>query len=71
MEFVYTKMQQAQPYEWRRILKGLNLIEFIVKNGSPQVCQSIKRDMHRLTQFSHFSFTEKGADQGHAIRSKV
>ena len=32
--FLYVKMEAPAP-QWRRVLKALTAIEFIVKNGSP------------------------------------
>lgn len=34
VQFTMLKLQ-SKPNEWRRILKTLNCIEFVIKNGSP------------------------------------
>ena len=56
---------------WRRILKSLNAIEFIIKNGSPPAVIQFKRDMYKISGLCNFSYNENGVDRGAAIREKV
>lgn len=64
-----TKLQ-SKPNEWRRILKTLNCIEFVIKNGSPQIVMALKHEMYKLSSLSNFYFQENGKDQGVFIREK-
>ena len=56
---------------WRRVLKSLTAIEFIIKNGSPPAVIQFKRDMYKISALSNFSHPENGIDRGNAVREKV
>ena len=59
-----------KPNEWRRILKSLNCIDFVIKNGSPQVVNAYKQEMYKLNSLCSFYYQENGKDQGACIREK-
>ena len=63
LDHFYLKLQ-SKPNEWRRILKTLNSIEFIIKNGSPNIIQTLKREIYKLSSLSNFSHVENGNDKG-------
>ena len=69
-QFLYTKLE-AQGAMWRRVLKALTAIEFIIKNGSPPAVIQFKRDLHKISALSNFSYMENGQEKGNAIRDKV
>jgi predicted ATP-binding protein involved in virulence len=54
MEYLFSKLQLSKPFEWRRILKTLNAIEFIIKNGSPQVVQTLRREVYKISNLNNF-----------------
>jgi ENTH domain len=66
----YLKLQ-SKAHEWRRILKTLNSIEFIIKNGSPNAIQALKREIYKLQSLSNFSHVESGKDKGQSVREKI
>ena len=66
----YLKLQ-SKAHEWRRILKTLNSIEFIIKNGSPNAIQTLKREIYKLQSLSNFSHVENGKDKGQSVREKI
>lgn len=53
--FVMLKLQ-SKPNEWRRILKTLNCIEFVIKNGSPQIVMRLKQETYKLQSLNGFYF---------------
>ena len=63
------KLKSPGP-QWRRVLKSLNAIEFVVKNGSPQAVMQMKRESHKITTVINFHFNENGIERGNAIRDK-
>ena len=67
--FLYLKLESTGP-QWRRILKSLTAIEYIIKNGSPPAVIQFKRDMYKIASLTNFSYTESGADRGQAVREK-
>ena len=61
----------APPAQWRRIIKTLTVIEFILKNGSPSAIMSFKREVYKISSLMNFSFIENGNDRGAAVRDKA
>ena len=47
-------------YEWRRILKSLTAMEYMLKNGPPRFAQDLKMDLFRLQNMQSFSYYEEG-----------
>ena len=68
--FMYTKLE-SQAAQWRRILKSLTAIEFIIKNGSPPAVIQFKRDMYKISTLCNFSYNEGGKECGNCVREKV
>ena len=52
------------------MLKSLNALEFVVKNGSPQAVLAIKRDQFKISSCTNFSYNENGIERGRAIQEK-
>ena len=69
-QFCYVKLQ-ANAVEWRRILKTLNVLEFVVKNGGPQAVMQLKRDTYKISSLCNFNYMENGVERGGAVREKV
>ena len=57
--------------QWRRVLKVLTAIEFIIKNGSPPAVIQFKRDMYKISTLCNFSYVENGVDRGNSVREKT
>ena len=51
---------EVPAYEWRRILKSLTAMEYILKNGPPRFAQDLKMDLFRLQNMQSFSYYEDG-----------
>ena len=68
--FMYLKLE-SQAVQWRRILKSLTAIEFIIKNGSPPAVIQFKRDMYKISTLCNFSYNENGMERGNSVREKV
>ena len=49
---------QCKGVEWRRILKSLNAIEFMIKSGSPSIVSKFQMDVYKIRSMSSFSFDE-------------
>ena len=69
-KFLYTKLESQAP-QWRRILKSLTAIEFVIKNGSPPAVIQFKRDLYKISTLCNFSYMEGSIDRGAAIRERV
>lgn len=67
---MYTKLEAPAP-QWRRVLKALTAIEFIIKNGSPPAVIQFKRDMYKISTLCNFNYLDTGVDRGHSVREKT
>ena len=65
------RLSQAKPHEWRRLVKTLTALEFIVKNGSPHALQVLKGEVYKIRSCASFSYVENGKDQGATVRSRA
>merc|ERR1719210_2097889 len=70
MQEIWAGMQERGP-KWRRVLKTLNLLEFLVKNGSERIIDDLRRDQYKIRSLMDFSFQEDGKDKGAAVREKA
>lgn len=68
--FLNQKLEAPAP-QWRRVLKSLSAIEFIIKNGSPPAVIQFKRDLYKISTLCNFSHIENGADRGSSVREKT
>ena len=68
--FMYVKLQ-SPAVQWRRVLKSLTAIEFIIKNGSPPAVIQFKRDMYKISALCNFTYNENGMERGNSVREKV
>ncbi|CAE7613817.1 EPSIN2 [Symbiodinium natans] len=67
---IWAGLQEAKS-RWRRVLKTLNLVEFLVKNGSERIIDEIRRDQYKVRPLMDFSYSEDGKDKGAAVREKT
>mmetsp|Transcript_25068 Transcript_25068/g.62879 ORF Transcript_25068/g.62879 Transcript_25068/m.62879 type:complete len:233 (-) Transcript_25068:413-1111(-) len=70
MTEIWTALQEKGKM-WRRVLKALTLLEFLVKNGSERIIDEIRRDQYKVRPLMDFSFSEDGKDKGAAVREKA
>ncbi|KAF4699346.1 hypothetical protein FOZ63_009715, partial [Perkinsus olseni] len=54
--------------KWRRIFKGLNLLDYLLKFGSERVVDETRDGIHRIRALQDFQYTEEGRDKGAGIR---
>ncbi len=62
--------------EWRRLYKGVNLAEHLLKFGAPQCVQEIRDEAFKIRQLVEFSYMEDGTERGqgskfHLVRDKA
>jgi epsin len=72
MTTIYKRLEDSSSGEWRKVYKALQLLEFLLKNGSDQVIDSVKthsRDVGVLENFHYID--EKGKDQGINVRHRA
>jgi hypothetical protein len=63
---------KSPSFEWKRIVKSLNAIEFIIKNGNMNMLGKIQMEGGgMLNNLTGFSFDENGVERGRTIRDKA
>ena len=71
MPFVYRRFSEKAANEWRQIYKSLQLLDFLVRNGSERVVDYARSHIAVVEMLRHFSYVDsKGVDRGLAIRKR-
>jgi epsin len=64
------KLLTLKPKFWKKIQKGLALIEHIVKTGSQNFIDKMKDERDKIKNLEDFTYDEDGIDRGSTIRNK-
>ncbi|CAD8083427.1 unnamed protein product [Paramecium sonneborni] len=70
MKFIWKRLD-SDNREWRRILKTLNIIEYLIKNGAPHCVGEFRNNISKIRSFSDFFLVDQGSDKGLSIRDKT
>lgn len=63
---------KSPPFEWRRILKAMNALDFMLKNGSLAVLGKVQMvGSSVLSGLQSFDYQEESIDRGKQIRDKA
>lgn len=65
------RFTEKKSEEWRQIYKALQLLEYLIKNGSEQVVDYARSHEHVVDMLRHFQYTSPdGRDQGMNVRNR-
>ncbi|MCJ1223862.1 Epsin-3, clathrin recruitment and traffic between the Golgi and endosome [Toensbergia leucococca] len=71
MPMIYKRFTEKAAEEWRQIYKGLQLLEFLIKNGSERVIDDARSHLSLLKMLRQFHFIDQnGKDQGVNVRNR-
>lgn len=71
MPILYKRFTDKSAEEWRQIYKSLQLLEFLVKNGSERVVDDARSHMSLLRMLRQFHYIDmNGKDQGINVRNR-
>ncbi|KAF2429053.1 ENTH-domain-containing protein [Tothia fuscella] len=71
MPMIYKRFTEKAADEWRQIYKGLQLLEFLIKNGSERVIDDARSHLSLLKMLRQFHFIDmNGKDQGINVRNR-
>ncbi|XP_026191780.1 uncharacterized protein LOC34621401 [Cyclospora cayetanensis] len=59
------------PKRWRRIFKGLTMLEYMLKNGTEKFAEEARDRSYLLRTLQSLSWSEEGRDKGAGIREKA
>ncbi|KAI9659004.1 MAG: Epsin-3, clathrin recruitment and traffic between the Golgi and endosome [Bathelium mastoideum] len=71
MPMIYKRFTEKAAEEWRQIYKALQLLEFLIKNGSERVIDDARSHLSLLKMLRQFHFIDQnGKDQGINVRNR-
>merc|ERR1719387_2540920 len=70
MSYVWATMGEPPKY-WRRILKALNLLEYLLKSGSERCIDEARDNLYKIRSLEGFHHEEEGKDKGVGLREKA
>ena len=71
MPMIYKRFTEKSAEEWRQIYKALQLLEFLIKNGSERVIDDARSHMSLLKMLRQFHYIDSnGKDQGINVRNR-
>ncbi|PGH12456.1 hypothetical protein AJ79_04292 [Helicocarpus griseus UAMH5409] len=71
MPMIYRRFTEKTAEEWRQIYKALQLLEFLVKNGSERVVDDARSHVSLLRMLRQFHYIDQnGKDQGVNVRNR-
>ncbi|KAI9851509.1 MAG: Epsin-3, clathrin recruitment and traffic between the Golgi and endosome, partial [Pleopsidium flavum] len=72
MPMIYKRFTEKAAEEWRQIYKGLQLLEFLIKNGSERVIDDARSHLSLLKMLRQFHYIDQnGKDQGVNVRNRA
>ncbi|KAJ6264438.1 hypothetical protein Dda_0584 [Drechslerella dactyloides] len=72
MPMIYKRFTEKSAEEWRQIYKALQLLEFLVKNGSERVVDDARQHISTVKMLKQFHFIDQnGKDQGLNVRNRA
>ncbi|KAF3907728.1 Epsin-2 [Arthrobotrys entomopaga] len=72
MPMIYKRFTEKSAEEWRQIYKALQLLEFLVKNGSERVVDDARQHISTVKMLKQFHFIDpNGKDQGLNVRNRA
>ncbi|KAI0718167.1 hypothetical protein C8T65DRAFT_639212 [Cerioporus squamosus] len=71
MPAIYARFMEKEARQWRQIYKALQLLEYLVKNGSERVVDDARSHIGTIKMLRSFYYVdEKGKDQGINVRNR-
>ena len=71
MPMIYKRFTEKSAEEWRQIYKSLQLLEFLIKNGSERVIDDARSHLSLLKMLRQFHYIDQnGKDQGINVRNR-
>ncbi|MCJ1337299.1 Epsin-3, clathrin recruitment and traffic between the Golgi and endosome [Bachmanniomyces sp. S44760] len=72
MPMIYKRFTEKAAEEWRQIYKALQLLEFLIKNGSERVIDDARSRLSLLKMLRQFHFIDQnGKNQGINVRNRA
>ncbi|KAF7289459.1 Epsin domain-containing protein [Mycena chlorophos] len=71
MPSIYSRFMEKEARQWRQIYKSLQLLEYLIKNGSERVVDDARSHISTIKMLRNFHYIdEKGKDEGINVRNR-
>lgn len=69
--FIFRRFTEKAANEWRQIYKSLQLLEYLIKNGSERIIDDVRANLSLILMLKSFHYIDsKGRDQGINVRNR-
>ncbi|WPK26032.1 hypothetical protein PUMCH_003377 [Australozyma saopauloensis] len=71
LSFIFRRFTEKAANEWRQIYKSLQLLDYLIKNGSERIIDDIRANLSIINMLKSFHYIDsKGRDQGINVRNR-
>ncbi|KAJ7776785.1 hypothetical protein DFH07DRAFT_30109 [Mycena maculata] len=71
MPSIYARFMEKEARQWRQIYKALQLLEYLIKNGSERVVDDARSHVSTIKMLRNFHYIDdKGKDEGLNVRNR-
>lgn len=72
LSFVFRRFTEKAANEWRQIYKALQLLDYLIKNGSERIIDDVRANLSLIQMLKSFHYIDsKGRDQGINVRNRL
>ncbi|EGW33401.1 uncharacterized protein SPAPADRAFT_60760 [Spathaspora passalidarum NRRL Y-27907] len=70
--FIFRRFTEKAANEWRQIYKSLQLLDYLIKNGSERIIDDVRANLSLIQMLKSFHYIDsKGRDQGINVRNRA
>lgn len=71
LSFIFRRFTEKAANEWRQIYKALQLLDYLIKNGSERIIDDVRANSSLIQMLKSFHYIDsKGRDQGVNVRNR-
>lgn len=72
ISFIFRRFTEKAANEWRQIYKSLQLLDYLIKNGSERLIDDVRANISLIQMLKSFHYIDsKGRDQGINVRNRA
>lgn len=69
--FIFRRFTEKAANEWRQIYKSMQLLDYLIKNGSERIIDDVRANVSLIQMLKSFHYIDsKGRDQGVNVRNR-
>lgn len=72
VSFIFRRFTEKAANEWRQIYKALQLLDYLIRNGSERIIDDVRANLSLIQMLKSFHYIDsKGRDQGINVRNRA